>query len=187
MTWKNASELLRFDPFAQRSRENCTVGALRAESPDVDRLRELLRLNPDQTCFDLVEAEESEVRRFEPEQQLGELVVDTRSLTGVLYYLSNGVQAPPAHEEAGLVTRTVDAEGNPFDWSDVLGDLFTVHSSTRRPDNAAVSVRHRGYWFYIRDDDETSKSTFLLLNQIFALQAGGVERIKPVLTLPIGG
>ena len=162
-------------------------GRRAADSPDAARLRELLRLKPGQTCFDLVEAEESEVGGFEPDQRHGELVVDTRSLTGVLYYLSNGVQAPAAHERAGLVTRTVDAQGNPFDWSDVLADLFAVHSSRRRPLNAAVSVRHRGYWFYIRDDDETSKSTFLLLHQIFALQADRAERTKPVLTLPIGG
>ncbi len=162
-------------------------GRQAADSPDADRLRELLRLNPAQACFDLIEAEERTVGRSESEQRLGELAVDTRSLMGVLYYLSNGVHAPPAHERAGLVTRTVDAQGSPFDWSDVLGDLFTVYSSARRPRNAAVSVRHRGYWFYIRDDDATSKSTFLLLNQIFALQAGRVERTKPVLTLPVGG
>jgi hypothetical protein len=162
-------------------------GRQAADTREADRLRELLRLDPDQTCFELVEAEESEAGQLEPEQRLGELVVDSRSLMGVLYYLSNGVQAPPAHEKAGLVTRTVDAQGSPFNWSDVLTNLFAVYSSTRRPSNAAVSVRHRGYWFYIRDDDETSKSTFLLLNQIFALQAGGVEVTKPVLTLPIGG
>jgi predicted TIM-barrel fold metal-dependent hydrolase len=36
MTWKNACNLFRLDPFAHRPRERCTVGALRAESPDVD-------------------------------------------------------------------------------------------------------------------------------------------------------
>ena len=158
-----------------------------ADSPDADCLRKLLRLDPGQSGFDLVEAEENKIGTSEPEPRFDELVVDTRSLTGVLYYLSNGVQAPPAHERAGLVTRTVDAQDKPFDWSNVLGDLFTVHYSTRKPANAAVAVRHRGYWFYIRDDDETSKSTFLLLNQIFALQAGGVAKTMPVLTLPVGG
>jgi hypothetical protein len=33
---ENAMRLFRFDPFAQRPREKCTVAALRAESPDVD-------------------------------------------------------------------------------------------------------------------------------------------------------
>jgi len=36
LTWMNACELFRFDPFAHRAREECTVAALRAASPDVD-------------------------------------------------------------------------------------------------------------------------------------------------------
>jgi predicted TIM-barrel fold metal-dependent hydrolase len=36
ITHGNALELFRLDAFAHRSRETCTVGALRAESPDVD-------------------------------------------------------------------------------------------------------------------------------------------------------
>ncbi len=36
ITWRNASEIFHFDPFAHRSREQCTVKSLRAESPDVD-------------------------------------------------------------------------------------------------------------------------------------------------------
>jgi len=36
MTWENASRLFQFDPFGSRPKEKSTVGALRAESPDVD-------------------------------------------------------------------------------------------------------------------------------------------------------
>jgi predicted TIM-barrel fold metal-dependent hydrolase len=36
LTWQNACELFRFDPFRHRTREKCTVGALRAEARDVD-------------------------------------------------------------------------------------------------------------------------------------------------------
>ena len=36
LTWKNACELFRFDPFAHRAKEECSVAALRAASPDVD-------------------------------------------------------------------------------------------------------------------------------------------------------
>lgn len=158
-----------------------------ADSPDAQKLRKLLRLKPEQTRFDLVPVEESDLDPFTPEQPVGELAINTRSLMGVLYFLSNAVQPPPAHLQAGLVTTTLDDRGHPFDWSQMLGDLFQVHSSPTRPKHAAVKVRHRGYWFYIADDDATSKSTFSLLNQIFALQAGDVEEQKPVLTLPVGG
>jgi len=36
MTHRNAMRHFRFDPFAHRSREECTVGALRAGAADVD-------------------------------------------------------------------------------------------------------------------------------------------------------
>jgi predicted TIM-barrel fold metal-dependent hydrolase len=36
MTYENAMRLFRFDPFAHRKQDDCRVGALRAESPDVD-------------------------------------------------------------------------------------------------------------------------------------------------------
>ena len=36
ITWENACRFYSFDPFEHRAREECTVGALRALSPDVD-------------------------------------------------------------------------------------------------------------------------------------------------------
>jgi hypothetical protein len=36
ITHENAIRHFQFDPFAVRPRSQCTVGALRAESPDVD-------------------------------------------------------------------------------------------------------------------------------------------------------
>jgi len=155
-------------------------------SPEAARLRELLRLDPGRRRFDLVAAEDSELDVFQPDQVLHEVAIDARSLMGVLYFLSNGVQVPPDHLDAGVVTTTTEADGQPFEWTAVLDDLFVVHSSKKRPKRAAVEVRHRGHWFYIADDDLDSKSTFLLLHDLFSLQAGDVEEIKPVLTLPVG-
>src|SRR5205085_7303181 len=36
ITHENAMRIFSYDPFAHRPKEQCTVGALRAESPDVD-------------------------------------------------------------------------------------------------------------------------------------------------------
>ena len=36
MTHENAMRIFQFDPFAHRAKEQCTVGALRAEAGDVD-------------------------------------------------------------------------------------------------------------------------------------------------------
>ena len=108
-------------------------------------------------------------------------------LMGILFYLSQAVEAPAEHEEAGLVTVTADQDGRPFDWAAVTGDLLRIRATTSQPDGAAVAVRYKGHWFYIDDADLTSKSTLALLAQLFALRAGGITSPAPVLTLPIGG
>jgi hypothetical protein len=156
-------------------------------SPEATRLRELLRLDPSLRRFEFVGAEDSELDAFQPDQILREVAIDARSLMGVLYYLSNGVQLPQEHVDAGIVKATLDVNDEPFDWTEVLAGLFVVKTSKKRPERAAVAVRHRGHWFYIPDDDGNAKATFLLLHDLFSLQAGNVEEIKPVLTLPVGG
>lgn len=116
----------------------------------------------------------------------GKIGINMRSLSGVLYFLSQGVEAPAEHEEAGLVTVTRLASGERFDWAEVCGDLLRIQSSASQPDNAAIRVKYRGHWFFIADNDLNSKSTFSLLSQITALQAGGVPSAGPVMTLPLG-
>jgi len=44
ITHENAMRHFRFDPFAGRAREQCTVGALRAEAADVDTVTHVGRL-----------------------------------------------------------------------------------------------------------------------------------------------
>jgi hypothetical protein len=160
-----------------------------ASSAPAARLRELLRLEPGRSRFDVVELEESDYDPLEPDRHLSELAIDSRSLMGVLYYLSNGVEVSDQELQSGSVTTTTDEDGKPFAWSTLLDGLFEVHSdgARRRPSVASVAVRHRGRWFYIDDTDQSTKSTFLLLGQLFSLQAGDVEEFKPVLTLPVGG
>ena len=104
----------------------------------------------------------------------------------MLFYLAQSVSVPAVDEQAGKVTVTRNADGSPFDWSEVTRDLFQIKTSAARPVTAAVAARYRGHWFYIDDTDLDSKSTFALLSQLFALQAGPAESIRPALTLPVG-
>ena len=112
--------------------------------------------------------------------------IETRSLLGVMYYLSQGIDIPQDHVAEGRVTLTRDTMGNVFDWKKLTGDLMQIHSSENRPGSAAIAIRHRGRWFYIDDTDLSSKSTFSLLAQIFSLQAGKIASTAPLLTIPIG-
>jgi hypothetical protein len=150
------------------------------------RFAELLSLGADVSRLSMGEGTRQH-RAPEPVGEQGRIAIGTRSLMGTLFYLANAVEVPREHVKRGLVTVTLDGEGRPFEWSEVTGDLLRVRSQTWPPIRAAIAVEHRGHWFYIDDSDLNSKSTFALLAQLLALQAGGAESVAPVLTLPIGG
>jgi len=114
-----------------------------------------------------------------------EVVVQTRSLLEILFFLSHTVEVPVEHEERGLVTVTRGESGERFDWSLVVDGLFRVASSRAPPESAFVAVRHRGAWFWIPDDDLDSKSTFMLISQLFQLLAGTETPQGPALTIPV--
>lgn len=111
--------------------------------------------------------------------------VETRSLLGVMFLLSHAIEVPPEDLAAGRVTRTVSADGTPFEWTEVTGDLLRVRTSSSRPSGAYLAVPYRGAWFSIDDADLDSKTTFALLSYLFALQSGDRASIAPALTLPL--
>jgi hypothetical protein len=141
-------------------------------------VRRDLELTPGKESFRLT--------AFPFERQPGEIGMRCRSLLGVLYYLSQSVIVPAPHVEQGLVTVTRDEQGKPFDWSQVTGRVLTIRSQKDRPVSAAIAVKYRGWWFYIADNDQNSKSTFSLLNILFSLQSASASGKSPVLTLPLG-
>lgn len=114
------------------------------------------------------------------------LGLELRSLAGVMFFLSHAVDLPQRDIDAGRVTVTRTEGGEPFDWRLVVGDLLQIKSQDRAPANATIAVKYRDTWFYIDDSDIESKYTFILLQQLQALQAGNIERTGPVLTVPVG-
>lgn len=145
------------------------------DSPDLREFANLVGVSPDNGRFKLTALDGSQNIR-----------IKTRSLLGIMYYLSQGIEIPVRHQEQGIVTITHDASGRVFDWDNITGDLFKIRSADGRPHSASIAVKHRGTWFYIDDADLSSKSTFSLLAQIFSLQAGGGGGGGLLLTLPIG-
>ncbi|NPB08809.1 MAG: hypothetical protein GXO17_00505 [Thermodesulfobacteria bacterium] len=149
----------------------------RSLHPKLEELRQLLKLGP-HAQYLLTTDVTVQGDRY--------LRVETRSLMGVLFYLSQGVCVPEEDLRAGKVTATRYPDGRLFDWSELLGDLFVVRVSARPPADAMVAVKYRGKWFYIADNDLRSKSTFVFLSQIFALEAGKEKSLVPLLTIPVG-
>ena len=96
----------------------------------------------------------------------------TRSLLGIMFYLSQAVEVPEPDLEEGRVVVTKTDNGEVFNWTEITGGLLRIHNSLNRPEDASLLIFYRNYWFYINDSDLISKSTFSLLAQIYALQAG---------------
>lgn len=113
--------------------------------------------------------------------------IELRSLLSTLFFVSHGVNIPTRDAQLGRAMMTRDTDGQPFDWSLVVGDLVTVRSNSEEPHNARIAVKYRGSWFYIDDSDLDTKYTLLLVAQLAALLGGKVEKAGPVLTLPVSG
>ncbi len=145
---------------------------------EIDRIYALLQLDREVKDFDL-STDFLEVNQTQ-------WAVRTRSISGLLYYLSQNVETPEQHQVDGLVTITTSKTGGIFDWTQTpAGRRFKIRTTAERPDTAYIATYYRGHWFYIEDTDLESKSTFMLLRQLFDLQAGQTRAQGPTLTLPV--
>ncbi len=156
---------------------------LKADGDDasrgIDEVRALLGIESDDNQFSL--------NTNFLETAADQWTVRTRSLSSLLYYLSQNVDTPRVHQSAGLVTVTEAEGGGVFDWGDTpAGQLFKVRAGPEQPQGAYIATFYRGHWFWIEDNDLESKSTFMLLRQLFDLQAGQNTVQGPTLTLPVG-
>jgi hypothetical protein len=133
-----------------------------------------------------IQSETAILKITSPQDHRGpdEIAVTGRSLISVLFFLSQAVEVPERDEKEGRVTVTQEG-GKRFDWVAATGDLLRVHNSASDPAGAAVKVHYRGSWFYIADNDLNSKTTFNLLNYLFALKAGSKDVKEPLLTLGV--
>ena len=133
---------------------------------EIARIKKLLRLDPLRDSF--------EIRVGAGKNSPDKIYLSARPLIAAMTYLSQGIQAPQADIEAGKVRKTMRLDGHGvFDWQDLLEGVFCVNASlvAPPPEQVSVMVRYRGSYFYIADNDLDSKSTFVLLNQLMALNA----------------
>jgi hypothetical protein len=155
-------------------------------SPEVAQVANALHLTPGLVNYQLTRG--AEIGRLKaPATPGAELVVSPRSVLAMLILASRGIEVPQKHYDQGLVGATLDANGQPFDWTRVTTDLFRVRSSKIKPLHAFVCVKYRGYWFYIEDDDLSSKTTFGMIIEVLGLELAGGIVPGPVLTVPVGG
>ena len=121
------------------------------------------------------------------------LTVRTRSLSAVLRLLSLGVDrrdntmpAPPRAANASAAFASLESGMTSERLRELVRSVFVIERSASAPSDAAVSVLHAGQWYFIREDDRTTKQAFAMLRDLFDLQVKP-ERTngRPVLTVPI--
>ena len=155
-------------------------------SPEILEIDRRLGLRPYQSSYPVEEAPEGQFLRTVEDAPRDRITFTTRSILEVMYLLSKTVAVPEEHCRKGLARFTRNPDGSPFDWNQVSGDLFHVCVSKHRPDFAFVAVKYRDYWYYIRDDDLSSKTTINLFNELLRLQKIGAVEGQPLLSLPLG-
>ncbi len=155
--------------------------------PQWKKLTDLLKIKGGGGILILTDSE----ARSSPETN--EIKVRTRSLFGIMHYLSQNVKVPLGDREIVRISKindseSCDKEGEKRDGWDCspAGRRFEVISSDTQPqmicsgprtggDCASVFARHNGHWFYIDARDHESKATFALLTKLFEIQISGRE------------
>ena len=140
------------------------------ENPDVLDLLEAMDIEPNRVIkvYDTVTLDKQGIS-FVP-----------RSLIGSMFYLSLGIEMPPAHVESGAIPVPPDPR-----FKDITKHFFTVRTSTTEPEQSSIKTYYRDHWYFIEDRDYRSKATFALLTLLFSLQSGDRKAATPAVTIPL--
>ncbi len=135
-------------------------------------LRQLLRLDPEATEFELVFAGTPSHDK--------ELAVLTRSLLQIMATMAAQVEVRAKDVEEQRATPGLP----PDDERAQAHRLVRVHSSEEKPTEASVAVQYRGQWFWIDDRDLRSKRAFAFMLMLFTLSDTGQRENPPLITIP---
>jgi len=164
--------------FKRTGKEESASMVIRGErDPAIEALsaevRKLLRLDP--------QAKEFNVLYGSIPKDDKEIAILTRSLLQVIVDISAGIEVPAAHVEQKRVGPTYVEEAVK---DGRILPLVRIHSSSKKPDDAFVSVPYRDSHFWIDDRDLMSKKIFSFLMFVFTLVETGEKGTAPIVTVP---
>lgn len=110
-----------------------------------------------------------------------EIAILTRSTIELLIELGAHVEVPEEDVAAG---RTLPTRKGPT--MEGQRPLIRVASGPEQPSSSFVSVRFRGHWFWIEDDDLHSKRMLSFAMLVMSLTAGGSSGAAPMVTVSAG-
>ena len=138
-------------------------------------IRQILGLDPDRHEFTVVYGALS--------KDDTEIAILTRSMLQILSELASYIDVPEKH------VQEKRAPGNFAVAADTKAEvmpLLRVYSSLKPPEDDLVSIKYRGYWYWIDDKDYWSKRMFTFMMYLFSLAETGTPPQAPVLTIPAG-
>jgi len=164
--------------FKRTGKEESASMVIRGErDPAIEALsaevRKLLRLDPHAKEFNVVYGSIPKDDK--------EIAILTRSLLQVIVDISAGIEVPAAHVEQKRVGPTYVEEAVK---DGRILPLVRIHSSSKKPDDAFVSVPYRDSHFWIDDRDLMSKKIFSFLMFVFTLVETGEKGTAPIVTVP---
>lgn len=111
--------------------------------------------------------------------KLDSIAISTRSTADLIEILRAAVEVPQEHAKAGVA--------RPYPPPGLAGKDLHIHASKDKPNQAAVAVKHRGYWFYISDTDMRTKLFYIVVRTLWSVSIARAadHRAAPVLTIPV--
>ena len=108
------------------------------------------------------------------------VAISTRSTFDLIQILQAAIEIPEEHVVAGL-THHSPTPG-------LAGKDIHIHASKGKPEGATVSVKYRGYWYYIDQTDMHTKLSYHMVRILWSvtIAAATNRRAVPILTIPVG-
>lgn len=98
--------------------------------------------------------------------------IQVRSLMNVTDFLSFGVEKP----KHAFIKNPTTASAAFQDYQQLLTQhLINIRASKRQPKNVFIAIEHHGIWYYIRNNDSSSKITFRLYRVFNDLTQAGTK------------
>ena len=107
------------------------------------------------------------------------IAISTRSTYDLIEILKASVEIPKEHLNTGLTAA--------FPPMGAAGKDIRVHSSKDKPKQGIITVKYRGYWFFIDETDMPTKLYYKMARTLWSvvIAAAADDKGAPVLTLPI--
>jgi hypothetical protein len=144
-------------------------------SQEQKTIREILGLDPDRHEFTVVYGALS--------KDDTEIAILTRSMLQILSELASYIEVPEIHVQEkrapGNFSVAADTKAG-------VVPLLRIYSSLKSPEDDFVSIKYRGYWYWIDDKEYWSKRMFTFMMYLFTLAETGTPSQAPVLTIPAG-